>query len=110
VTHWSEDEVHDARRDVAALLRAGLHGAQDDIGAILDGAGDRATRCIAETLLGTAAEMTGMLAVALGVIGEGPQLDAILSTGLAEIMAEPELRALVDGILATTQAAIIKGG
>jgi len=96
VTDWTEDEVTDAGRDVAAMLRAQLDSRHDDIDAILDGAGDRGTRAIAATFLGMAADLLVRLTVAVSVIEDPQMLQAVTGTDTADLMAQPDIRQAVE--------------
>jgi hypothetical protein len=109
MTDWGKDEVTDAARDVAALLRAELDGREDDISAILAAAGDRGTRCIAEVLLSMAAGLTARLAYAVLLIEDDQRREAALSTDPDTAMQDPEVRRTVEANLAAMQEGIIAG-
>lgn len=112
MTDWREDEIADARRDIAALLRASLDGKQGDIDAILDGAGDRGTRGIAETLLGLASDSIVRLTVAVGLIADENEETwkaiATMDTGI--LTGEPDIRQAVEANIVRVQGEIIDEG
>ena len=110
MTDWSAAEVTDAGRDIAALLRASIDGRHDDTAAILDGAGDRGTRCIAETLLAMTADFMIRLTVAVSVVEDEPVLKLIGSDDHEALLADPDIRAAVEVNLARVQASIVEGG
>jgi hypothetical protein len=110
MTDWSAAEVADAGRDVGALLRASIEGRHADTSAILDGAGDRGTRCIAETLLAMTADFMIRLTVAVSVVEDNPVLELVGSADHEALLADPDIRAAVEVNLARVQAAIIGGG
>jgi hypothetical protein len=107
---WREDEVRDARRDVAALLRASIAGKQGDIDVILDGAGGRGTRCIAETLLAMTAETIPRWTLAVSLIEDDRTRSVAATTDADVILAEPELRAAVEANIERVQGDIIGEG
>jgi hypothetical protein len=109
VTDWGKDEANDAERDVAALLRAWLDGRQDDISAILDGAGDRGTRCITEVLLVTAAYLTARLTYAVLLIEDDQMQQAATITDPDTILANPDIRQAIEANLAGMQEGIVAG-
>lgn len=111
---WSEEEVGEARRDVAALLRASIADDQEGIAAILDGAGDRGTRAVAETLVAMFADLVVRFTVTAAIAGEAvgedsPALRLALQGDTAVLTAEPAIRAAVEENLARVQGEIIEG-
>ena len=110
MTDWTEDEVTDARRDVAALLHADLDRKQGDIDAILDGAGDRGSRCIAETLLGLAADLLVRLTVAVPHIADDRMQQLVSGADSSVFMEQLDIRRAVEENIARVQGEIIAEG
>ena len=110
VTEWSKAEEDDGKRDVAALLRAALNGDQGGIEAVLDGAGDRGVRAIAETLLALAIDLMARLTGAVDSIEDDGKRAVVMRADAAVLLlAEPEFRAAVEANIARTQGSVISG-
>jgi hypothetical protein len=110
VTTWTGAEVADAGRDVIALLRAQVAGSHGDIDAVLDSAGDRGVRAVAETFLGLSADLIARLTFAVLLIEDDQTRELPGTVDYAAIMADPDLRQAVEENVARLQAGIITGG
>jgi hypothetical protein len=100
---YTADEGNDARRDMMALVRSQHEDDAEAADAILNGAGERGLKVLAELL---AHAFYGMLAQRTFAVSMLPKDKAAImdTTPIGDILSDPQLREAVRVSLATSQS------